>query len=136
MLNKISDSDSDSDSESDRVRRLTTCGSKDWWSCVRSLPQDIYIVHCWLINLNKLNQLSWLLAYLSDKINCMTSDIKKIERELECFDSARQYCCYLLRQSVESSHKYGSTANRGVILVFNARGSGDLVVEDDRCAIL
>ena len=27
---------------------------------------DIYVVHCWLINPNKLNLLSWLLAYLSD----------------------------------------------------------------------
>ena len=28
---------------------------------------DIYVVHCWLINTNKLNLLSWLLANLSDK---------------------------------------------------------------------
>ena len=37
-----------------------------WWSCVRALPQDIYVVHCWLINPNKLNLLSWSLAYLSN----------------------------------------------------------------------
>ena len=34
---------------------------------VRVLPQDICVVHCWLINPNKLNLLSWLLAYLSHK---------------------------------------------------------------------
>ena len=47
----------------DRIKRVAT----DPWSCVRALPQDIYVVHCWLINPNKLNLLSWLLAYLSDK---------------------------------------------------------------------
>ena len=47
----------------DRVRRSLLIR----WSCVRALPQDIYVVHCWLINPNKLNLLSWLLAYLSDK---------------------------------------------------------------------
>ena len=38
----------------DRLRRL-------------ALPQDIHAVHCWLINPNKFNLLSWLLAYLSNK---------------------------------------------------------------------
>ena len=34
---------------------------------VVKLKKNIYVVHCWLINPNKLNLLSWLLAYLSDK---------------------------------------------------------------------
>ena len=35
---------------------------------MRSSPAtDIYVVHCCLINANKLNLLSWLLGYLSDK---------------------------------------------------------------------
>ena len=35
---------------------------------MRSSPvADIYVVHCWLINPNKFNLLSWLLAYSSDK---------------------------------------------------------------------
>ena len=25
------------------------------WLCVRALPQDVYVVHCWLISPNKLN---------------------------------------------------------------------------------
>ena len=46
-----------------RIRRLATDQV-----VMRSSPaMDIYVVHCWLINLNKLNLLSWLLAYLSDK---------------------------------------------------------------------
>ena len=47
----------------DRVRRLTTD-----LVVMRSIPAtDIYVVHYWLIKLNKLNPLSWFLAYLSDK---------------------------------------------------------------------
>ena len=47
----------------DRVRRLTTD-----LVVMRSSPvTHIYVVYCWLINPNKLNPLSWLLAYLSDK---------------------------------------------------------------------
>ena len=34
------------------------------WSCVRALPQDIYAVYCLLSSQNKLNLLSWLIAYL------------------------------------------------------------------------
>ena len=52
------------------------CGAIDYgdwlpirWACVRVLPQEKLVVHCWLIGLNKLNLLSWLLllAYLSGK---------------------------------------------------------------------
>ena len=47
----------------DRVRCLTTD-----LVVMRSSPAtDIYVVHCWVINPNKLNPLLWLLAYLSDK---------------------------------------------------------------------
>ena len=47
----------------DRIRRSATDPV-----VMRSSPaKDIYVVHCWLINPNKLNLLSWLLAYLSDK---------------------------------------------------------------------
>ena len=46
-----------------RVRRLATDPV-----VMRSSPStDIYVVHCWLISPYKLNLLSWLLAYLSDK---------------------------------------------------------------------
>ena len=31
------------------------------------MPQDIYVVHCWLINPNNFNLLPRLLAYVSDK---------------------------------------------------------------------
>ena len=41
------------------------------WSCIRtSSPATghiMYVMHCWLINPNMLNLLSWLLAYLSNK---------------------------------------------------------------------
>ena len=47
----------------DRIRHLATDPV-----VMRSSPaMDIYVVHCWLINPNKLNLLSWLLAYLFDK---------------------------------------------------------------------
>ena len=47
----------------DRIRRSATDPV-----VMRSSPAtDIYVVHCWLINPTKLNLLSWLLAYLSDK---------------------------------------------------------------------
>ena len=53
----------------DRIRGLTT-------------DYDIYVVHCWLINPNKLNLRSWLLTYLSDKhiawhqhFKCMHSNL-------------------------------------------------------------
>ena len=35
-------------------------------SCHRVLPRTLYVVHCWLINPNKLFLLSWLLTYLCD----------------------------------------------------------------------
>ena len=47
----------------DSMRRLTT----DPVVMRLSPATDIYVVHCWLINPNKLNLLSWLLAYLSGK---------------------------------------------------------------------
>ena len=47
----------------DRIRRLATDPV-----VMRSSPTtNRYVVHCWLITPNKLNLLSWLLAYLSDK---------------------------------------------------------------------
>ena len=52
------------------------------WSCVRALPQDIYVVHCWLINPNKLNLLSWLLAYLSDKQSAWHQTFKRVVFDL------------------------------------------------------
>ena len=36
-----------------------------------ALPQDIYVVHCWLINPNKLNLLSWLFSLFIWQIKCM-----------------------------------------------------------------
>ena len=47
----------------DRIRRLAT----DPVVMRSSLTTNRYVVHCWLITPNKLNLLSWLLAYLSDK---------------------------------------------------------------------
>ena len=47
----------------DRLRRLATDHNDP--VVMRSRPTtDIYAVHCWLINPNKVNLLSWLLAYL------------------------------------------------------------------------
>ena len=47
----------------DRVRRLATDPV-----VMRSSPAtDIYVMHCWLIDPNRLHLLSWLLTYLSDK---------------------------------------------------------------------
>ena len=49
----------------DRIRRLAPTPV-----VMRLSPATdiiIYVVHCWLINPNKLNLLSWLLAYLSDE---------------------------------------------------------------------
>ena len=47
----------------DRIRRLAT----DPVVMCSSLLTDRYVVNCWLINPNKFNLISWLLAYLSDK---------------------------------------------------------------------
>ena len=47
----------------DRIRCLAT----DPVVMRLSPATDLYFVHCWLINQNKLNLLSWLLVDLSDK---------------------------------------------------------------------
>ena len=47
----------------DRIRCLAT----DPVVMRLSPATDLYVVHCWLINQNKLNLLSWLLVDLSDK---------------------------------------------------------------------
>ena len=47
----------------DRIKRLAT----DPVVMRSRTATDIYVVRCWLINPNKLDLLSWLLAYLSDK---------------------------------------------------------------------
>ena len=46
----------------DKIRHLAT----DPVVMRTSPATDIYVVHCWLINPNKLNLILWLLAYLSD----------------------------------------------------------------------